>query len=36
MQSLKAEKKMDAVEWVRNEFESPWKNPDLHFHLEDF
>jgi len=36
MQSLKAENNMDAVEWVRIEFESSWKNPDLHLRLEDF
>ena len=36
MQSVKAENNMDAVEWVRNEFESSWKNPDLHLRLEDF
>jgi len=36
MQSLKVERKMDAAEWVRHEFESSWKNPVLQLHLEDF
>jgi len=35
METLKAEKKMDAAEWVRFEFESSWKNPALQLHLED-
>ncbi len=36
MQSLKTENNMDAVEWVRNEFDSSWKNPNLHLRLELF
>lgn len=36
MESLKAEERMDAVEWVRHEFESSWKNPELQLRLEDY
>jgi tetratricopeptide (TPR) repeat protein len=35
MQSLTAKNNKDAVEWVRNEFESSWKSPD-HLRVEDF
>jgi tetratricopeptide (TPR) repeat protein len=36
MESLKAEKKMDAAQWVRREFENSWKNPQLQLVLKDF
>ncbi|HKW65550.1 MAG TPA: hypothetical protein VJN89_23565 [Candidatus Acidoferrum sp.] len=36
METLKAARKLDAVEWVRQEFADSWKNPDLHLRLEDF
>jgi len=36
MESLKAEKKLDAADSVRREFESSWKNPSLQLRLEDF
>ena len=36
IESLKMENKMEAVEWVRLEFESSWKNSDLQLHREDF
>jgi len=36
MESLKAEKKLEAADSVRREFESSWRNPALRLHLEDF
>lgn len=36
VETLKAEKKMDAAGWVRNEFENSWKNPELKLDLRDF
>jgi tetratricopeptide (TPR) repeat protein len=36
VETLKAEKKMDAAESVQHEFRSSWKNPDLQPHLEAF
>jgi len=36
IESLKAEKKLDAADSVRREFENSWKNPALRLHLEDF
>ncbi len=36
IETLKAEKKTDDVEWVRREFENSWKNPELQLALKDF
>ena len=36
LETLKAEKKMDAAEWVHREFESSWKAPELQLDLKDF
>jgi len=35
METLKAQKKMDAAQWVQHEFDASWKNPELQLHLED-
>jgi tetratricopeptide (TPR) repeat protein len=35
METLKAQKKMDAAQWVQHEFEASWKGPKISLHLED-
>jgi len=35
METLKAQKKMDAAQWVQQEFEASWKNPKISLRLED-
>jgi hypothetical protein len=35
LESLKAQKKNEAVQWVQKEFEAAWKGADLKLRLED-
>lgn len=35
MEALKAQRKKDAAQWVKHEFESSWQAPELQLRLED-
>jgi hypothetical protein len=35
LESLKAQKKMDAAAWVQREFDAAWKGADLQLRIRD-